>query len=63
MDGFKVPVGDKEIASSVMDIAHSNKFVLVDKEGQIRGYYAADKDGINRMMIDTGLLINKKNKS
>lgn len=63
VDGFKVPVGDKEIARSVMDVAHSNKFVLVDKEGKIRGYYASDKDGINKMMIDTGLLINKKNKS
>jgi protein SCO1 len=63
VDGFKVPVGEKEIANNIMDIAHSNKFVLVDKEGKIRGYYAADKDGINKMMIDAGLLINKKNKS
>jgi protein SCO1/2 len=63
VDGFKVPVGDKVVANSVMDVAHSNKFVLVDKEGKIRGYYSADKDGINQMMIDTGLLINQKTKS
>jgi len=63
VDGFKVPVGNKEIANNIMDVAHSNKLVLVDKEGKIRGYYAAEKDGINQLMIDTGLLINKKNKS
>jgi protein SCO1/2 len=63
VDGFKVPVGNKEIANNIMDVAHSNKFVLVDKEGKIRGYYSADKNGINQMMIDTGLLINKKSKS
>ena len=60
VEGFKVPVGEKTIANSVMDVAHSNKFVLVDKEGKIRGYYSADKKGIDQMMIDTGLLINKK---
>jgi protein SCO1/2 len=60
VEGFKVPLGEKTIANSVMDVAHSNKFVLVDKEGKIRGYYSADKKGIDQMMIDTGLLINKK---
>ncbi len=60
VEGFKVPVGEKTFANSVMDVAHSNKFVLVDKEGKIRGYYSADKKGIDQMMIDTGLLINKK---
>lgn len=63
VDGFKVPVGDKEIANSVMDVAHSNKLVLVDQDGKIRGYYSIEKDGINQLMIDTGLLINRKKKS
>lgn len=60
VDGFKVPVGDKELANNVMDVAHSNKFVLVDQDGQIRGYYSSDDGGINQMMIDAGLLINRK---
>jgi protein SCO1/2 len=63
VDGFKVPVGDKEIADSVMDVAHSNKLVLVDQDGKIRGYYSIEKDGINKLMIDSGLLINRKKKS
>lgn len=62
LNGFKVPVGDKVIANNVMDVAHSNKLVLVDQEGKIRGYYSADKD-VNQLMIDLGLLINKKKKS
>lgn len=63
VDGFKVPMGEKEYANSVMDVAHSNKLVLVDEEGQIRGYYSTDKDSVNKMMIDMGLLINRKKKS
>jgi protein SCO1/2 len=46
-----------------MDVAHSNKLVLVDQEGKIRGYYSIEKNGIDQLMIDTGLLINKKKKS
>lgn len=60
VEGFKVPVGDKELAGSVMDVAHSNKLVLVDQKGQIRGYYSIEGNGINHMMIDMGLLINQK---
>jgi protein SCO1/2 len=63
VDGFKVPVGEKEIANSIMDVAHSNKLVLVDQDGNIRGYYSIENDGINKLMIDTGLLINRKKKS
>lgn len=63
VDGFKVPVGDKVFANNVMDVAHSNKLVLVDQEGRIRGYYSIEKAGINQLMIDSGLLINRKKNS
>lgn len=63
VEGFKVPVGNKEIAGSVMDVAHSNKLVLVDQNGNVRGYYDTDKDSVNQMMIDMGLLINRKKES
>lgn len=66
VDGFKVPMGEKEEVSkkleektiTLMDIAHSEKVVLVDAEGQIRGYYSTDKIEIDRLMIDMGLLVN-----
>jgi len=61
--GFKVPMGDKAIANNIMDVAHSNKLVLVDQDGKIRGYYSIEGDGINKLMIDIGLLINRKKNS
>lgn len=68
IDGFKVPMGNKEAVEgsvgsqkvSLMDIAHSEKLVLVDGEGMIRGYYSTDKDAMNKLMIDVGLLVNRK---
>lgn len=66
VDGFKVPMGDKEEVSkkledkdiTLMDIVHSEKVVLVDDKGQIRGYYSTDKVDLDRLMIDMGLLVN-----
>jgi len=58
MEGFKVPMGDKEKVESLYDIAHTEKVVLVDTEGTIRGYYGPDDDSANRLMIDVGLLAN-----
>ena len=58
VDGFKVPIGDKKYSKSIYDIAHSEKIVLVDQKGFIRGYYKMEKNDINRLMIDLGLLAN-----
>ncbi len=58
VNGYKVPIGEKEFSKSIYDIAHSEKLVLVDQEGNIRGYYKLEKNDINRLMIDLGLLAN-----
>ena len=66
IDGFKVPMSGKEpIVKQVgndkvtlFDIAHTEKLVLVDSKGQIRGYYGTDRVEMDRMMIDLGLLVN-----
>ncbi|MFT6068938.1 MAG: protein SCO1/2 [Bacteriovoracaceae bacterium] len=65
--GYKVPMGDGENFEgkvdgedvSLWDIAHTNKIVLVDVAGRIRGYYGTDLDGVNKLMIDLGLLANR----
>ena len=45
--GFKVGLGDDESrAAGSDDIMHSNSFVLVDDQAQVRGYYRANNDGI-----------------
>jgi protein SCO1/2 len=58
VDGFKLAVGERELvaegttdatntaAPGVYDIAHSTKLALVDRFGQIRGYYSIDNDGL-----------------
>lgn len=66
VDGFKVPMGEKVSIEkklgtqtlTLMDIAHSDKVVLVDTKGRVRGYYSTDKIGIDKLMIDLGLLVN-----
>ncbi len=69
VDGFKVPMGQyKKLEGVVLDgdvpelytIDHSDKLVLVDAEGKIRGYYETGKNDINKMMIDVGLLVNRE---
>lgn len=70
IDGFKVPMGEREPMTgnvngeevTLMDIAHSEKFVLVDWNGYVRKYYNSDKNDINQMMIDVGLLANSNEK-
>lgn len=64
--GFKVPMGNKEAIErklddstvTLFDIAHTEKIVLVDDKGQIRGYYGTERVEMDKMMIDLGLLVN-----
>lgn len=66
IDGFKVPVGEKEYFDSpredinLYDIAHSERIVLVDAEGFVRGFYSIDNQSVDQLMIDVGLMVNRK---
>jgi hypothetical protein len=44
---------------NIMEIAHSEKIVLVDDANRIRGYYPFEEHSINQLMIDVGLLLNR----
>lgn len=57
--GFKVPMGEKPENVDLYDIAHTGKIVLVDYKGDIRGYYSSDQNGVNKLMIDIGLIVNR----
>lgn len=67
VNGFKVPMGDGHEMTGVVDqqevtlwdIVHSERFVLVDNKGRVRGYYSTTTDDINKLMIDVGLLVNR----
>jgi protein SCO1/2 len=58
--GFKlsaVPVVNAESSEGV--IMHSPRFVLVDRQGQIRGYYdSRDQQALERLKKDVAILIN-----
>ncbi len=67
VEGFRVPMGDLEefqgvvdgTSVSLWDIAHTERMVLVDNLGRVRGYYSTTNDDINKLMIDVGLLVNR----
>ncbi len=52
-----------EVEFDLLGLMKREMFVLVDQDGNIRGFYNSDNEGVNRMMIDTGLLINRKKNS
>ncbi len=54
--GFKLAMG-KDVENA-LQIFHSERLVLVDAEGRIRGYYEADKPGIARLLAAVNYLIN-----
>jgi len=56
--GFKLAKGERKQDQGLFDIAHSDRLVLVDREGKVRGYYPTDENSINKLMIDVGLLVN-----
>lgn len=51
VDGFKLAMGDEptEVEPGVFDIAHSTKLALVDRWGNVRGYYSIDPDGLSEL--------------
>jgi hypothetical protein len=60
--GDKAPVTDLKLGNSdlvLFDIVHTEKLVLVDEVGFVRGYYSTDKISIDQLMIDVGLMINR----
>lgn len=58
--GFKVAMGEKvSEENNIYDIAHSSKIFLVDSKNRVRSLYTYEKNSINKLMIDMGLLINR----
>ena len=60
-DGFKLAVSD---GSDVQGIpVHSTRMVLVDRHGQIRGYYdATEPEAITKLLADTNHLLREQPK-
>ncbi len=60
-DGFKLAVSDGSQETGVP--VHSTRMVLVDRHGQIRGYYEAiEADSITKLLADTNHLLREQPK-
>lgn len=60
-DGFKLAVSDGSEEAGVP--VHSTRMVLVDRHGQIRGYYeAVEPDSITKLLADTNHLLREQPK-
>jgi protein SCO1 len=55
-DGYKINVSPAQPAKELFDIAHSERMVLVDQVGQVRGYYGYEKEKIDQLIIDATYL-------
>ena len=62
VDGLKIsmadraPAGEQDFAS----IMHGTQFVLVDRDGRIRGYYdSSEPEVVDRVLADAAMLINR----
>jgi len=57
VDGFRLPVTSAPAGDARGPLLHSNRFVLVDGRGRIRGYYDGDDDAaLERLARDAGAI-------
>jgi protein SCO1/2 len=60
-DGFRLAVSDGSDAQGIP--VHSTRIVLVDRHGQIRGYYdATEPEAITKLLADTNHLLREQPK-
>ncbi len=63
LEGFRLPLGDRqEDGRGVMDIAHAGRLVLVDRWGQVRGYYASDASGLGQLFRSSQHVLEEKHR-
>lgn len=56
--GFKIAMGKEPVGEGLFGIFHGERLVLVDGDGNIRGYYEADDDGVASLIRDADILLN-----
>ena len=54
---FLVHVGPRQAVQGGVDILHTARLSLVDREGRLRGTYATDADGLTSLERDVGALV------
>jgi protein SCO1/2 len=65
VDGFKMPIeageplpaqDDVPVADQLLNITHGTRFVLIDRQLRIRGYYETDEESLDRLLGDVALV-------
>ena len=60
-NGFKLGVSDSSDGGGIP--VHSTRMILVDRHGEIRGYYdATAADGVTKLLADTSHLLREQPK-
>ncbi len=63
LEGFRLPLGDwQQDEQGLMDIAHAGRLVLVDRWGQVRGYYASNASGLAELFERSQHLLAEKHR-
>ncbi len=63
VEGFLLPLGDRqEDEQGLMDIAHAGRLVLVDRWGQVRGYYGSDASGLDEVFKRSQHVLEEKHR-
>jgi protein SCO1/2 len=56
-DGFQIAVAENAAAEPGQNVAHTTRFVLIDGDGRIRGYYDGDDPAsLDKLASDAGRL-------
>jgi len=61
-DEERAPGAPRDPAAELIDVAHlthGRRLVLVDPDLRIRGYYEPDREGLDRLVHDVGLVVNQ----
>src|SRR5690606_42031991 len=54
--GFALPIVDGK--GNPDDFVHSDKFILIDGEGRIRGYYSGtERESVDKLILETKILL------
>jgi protein SCO1/2 len=60
IEGFATGMGERaESETGMVDISHSGKFVIVDPQGGIRGYYDTDPEGLDEVYHRSRHVLNE----
>lgn len=61
VDGFfQVMEPQSSKKTGLYNIAHSERFILVDQVGRVRGYYESNEKGVDKLIHDLNVVVKEK---